>query len=125
MLFDTDVLIWHLRGNAPADHIIKNDPSPCISAVSYMEVTQGLFNKEESRRWKAFLSNFNINILPINEAISTKAMFWMENFSLSHGLDIPDALIAATADKHLLTLVTGNTKDYRYLPGLNIKAFKE
>ncbi len=125
MIFDSDVMIWHLRGHARADHVIKSSPYAAVSAITHMEVTRGFLNKDESRRWKAFLKNFNIDILPIDERICAKAMFWIDEFALSHGLDIPDALIAATADTHGLPLCTNNTKDYKFLPGLTLHAFKE
>ncbi len=124
MLIDTDVLIWHLRGNRRAESLIEGVHGRTISAISYMEVVQGLRNKDEARRWKSLLANFGIAVLPIEERISEKAMFWMDEFALSHGLEIPDALIAATAEISGRILVTGNAADYRFLPGLNIKLFK-
>ena len=124
MLIDTDVLIWHLRGNRRAGRLIQAGSPKAVSAVSYMEIAQGLRDKEEGRRWKSFLANSDIEVLPIEERVSAKAMFWMDEFSLSHGLEIPDALIAATAETFGLVLTTGNTKDYAFLPGLNLKSFK-
>ena len=75
--------------------------------------------------WKIFLKNFDIHVISLDSAICLKAMFWFDEFCLSHGLDIPDALIAATADIHNLHLVTGNIKDYKFLPGLTLKTFRE
>ena len=124
MLVDTDVLIWHLRGNTRAEHFIKGDDAKAISAVTYMEIVQGLRDKEEARRWKSFLNGFDMEVLPIEEGVSAKAMFWMDEFALSQGLEIPDALIAATAETCGLILVTGNSADYRFLPGLSLKTFK-
>ena len=124
MLIDTDVLIWHLRGNHHAGHLIQSESPKAISAVTYMEIARGLRNKEEGRRWKSFLANSDIEVLPLEERVSAKAMFWIDEFALSHGLEIPDALIAATAEINGLVLVTGNTVDYKFLPGLNIKTFK-
>ena len=124
MLFDSDVIIEHLRGNAHANHLIKQGPLASISSITYMEVIKGSYNKDQKQRWKAFLENFNINVIHINERISAKAMFWMDEFFLSYGLEIADALVAATADIYGLPLVTGNIKDYRFLPGLDIKPYK-
>jgi len=42
----------------------------------------------------------------------------MEEYSLSHNLSIPDALIAATAMEHMLELYTLNTKDFQFIPDL-------
>ena len=44
----------------------------------------------------------------------------MVQYSLSHKLTIPDALIAATALTHNISLYTLNLKDFRFIQGLNI-----
>lgn len=44
----------------------------------------------------------------------------METYSLSHNLNLPDALIAATALSHDVQLYTLNLKDFRFIPGLNL-----
>jgi hypothetical protein len=44
----------------------------------------------------------------------------MAQYSLSHKLTIPDALIAATALTHNISLYTLNLKDFRFIQGLNI-----
>jgi len=43
------------------------------------------------------------------------------NYSKSHGLLIPDALIAATAIVHGMELATDNLKDFEMLPGLRVR----
>jgi len=125
MLFDSDIIIWGFRDNLKAQKAITSDPEISISAVTYIEVIHGLKNKEHLQKWKSLISKLNIQVLPINETISQKAMFWSQEFTLSHGLELADCLIAATADAHGLTLYTGNNKDYRYIPGLILKIFKE
>ena len=47
MLVDTDVLIWHLRGYAQATRRLDQLGSLTLSAVSYLEVLQGMRNKAE------------------------------------------------------------------------------
>ena len=47
MLVDTDVLIWNLRGNAAAADRLDEMTGFSLSAVSYMELVQGLRNKQE------------------------------------------------------------------------------
>ena len=47
MLVDTDVLIWHLRGYAQATRRLDQLGSFTLSAVSYLEVLQGMRNKAE------------------------------------------------------------------------------
>jgi len=125
MLFDSDIIIWSLRDNDKAQTAIISDPEIAISAVTYIEVIRGLKNKERLQKWKSLISELHIRVFPLNETISAKAMFWSEEYTLSHGLELADALIAATANTHGLTLFTGNDKDYRYISGLKLKIFKE
>lgn len=120
MLIDTDVVIRHLRGNAHANRSIQNASSRAISAITYMEVVQGLRNKKEARHWQGFLKNLDVQIMPIEERVSTKAMFWMDEFSLNHALQIPDALIAATAKINGLSSIQKFTKFVR--PSLKVAA---
>jgi len=47
MLIDTDVLIWYLRGNQKAYKLIENLNGFYISVVSYIELVQGMRNKQE------------------------------------------------------------------------------
>ena len=124
MLFDSDVIIWSLRGNHKAQSALKEDVYRCISTVTYIEVIRGLKTKERMQWWKSLVSELEIKIIPMDETISAKAMFWSEEFALSHSLELADSLIAATADTRGLLLLTGNVKDYKFLPGLNVEAFK-
>ena len=48
----------------------------------------------------------------------------MESYALSHGPQLADALIAATATSLGATLVTANDKHYRMIDGLDIDVFR-
>jgi hypothetical protein len=45
----------------------------------------------------------------------------IESYSKSHGLQIPDAIIAATALSLEAKLFTLNLKDFRYIDGLKLQ----
>lgn len=124
MLVDTDVLIWYLRGNNKSRITLDNLREFSISCVTYLEIVQGLRNKEELRSWKSFLRDRGVRHILIDQDVAAKAIFWMEEFSLSHKLRMADALIGATADIYGLDLLTGNHDDYRFLPGLVLKKFE-
>lgn len=124
MLVDTDILIWYLRGNNRSKAVLDNLREFSISCVTYMEIVQGLRNKEELRSWKSFLRDRGVRHILIDQDIAAKAIFWMEEFSLSHKLRMADALIGATADAHGVDLLTGNHDDYKFLPGLVLKKFE-
>jgi predicted nucleic acid-binding protein len=124
MLVDTDVLIWYLRGEKKAVDLIDHIKSFEISAVSYMEILHGLRSKIELRSWKEYIKARGVQVILIDHDITTKAIYWTEEFGLSHGLRLADALIAASADVYGKELLSGNVADYRFIPGLTIKPFR-
>ncbi|MDE0017552.1 MAG: type II toxin-antitoxin system VapC family toxin, partial [Candidatus Poribacteria bacterium] len=89
-----------------------------ISIVSAMELIAGCRNKTEMRELQEFFQR--CTFLPVTTTISQVAFQLMESFYLSHGLVLSDALIAATAIEHDLTLYTRNTRHFRMIPQLKI-----
>lgn len=63
-------------------------------------------------------------MLPITEAVSIRAMTYVEEHFLSGSLQLADALIAATCIEQGERLVTGNLKHYRMIPELAIEPFQ-
>ena len=124
MIIDTDVLIWYMRGNDKALQLIENSENFFISVVSYMELVQGMRNKNELNSLRQALHSWNAKILYISEEISAKAMFMVEQYFLSHSLHLADALIGATAIDYGLPLLTGNDKHYKVIKGVKIKRFR-
>ena len=123
MLVDTDVLIWHLRGYAQATRRLDELDSLTLSAVSYMELLQGMRDKTELAAVKKMLEFRSARIVPLTDVTTQQAIALMESLTLSHGLQMGDALIAATALEHQLTLLTGNVKHFRAISGLQLEAF--
>ena len=123
MLVDTDVLIWHLRGYAQARRRLDELESLTISAVTYLELVQGIRNKTELAALKKMLERRQAVILPLTEAITQHAIALMESLALSHGLQMGDALIAATALEHRLPMLTGNVKHFAAVEHLLIEGF--
>jgi hypothetical protein len=123
MLVDTDVLIEHLRGNPNATRRLDELDTLTLSAVSYLEVLQGMRNKAELLALKKMLEKRSATLLPITEAITQRAIELMETITLSHGLQMGDGLIAATALEHGIPVLTGNVKHFVTVPGLRVEAF--
>ena len=123
-LVDTDVLIWHLRGYPQATRRLDELDSLTLSAVSYLEVLQGMRDKTELRAVQKMLQRRRASVLPLTEAITQHAVSLMESLTLSHGLQMGDALIAATALEHRLPVLTGNVKHFVAVNGLRIDPFK-
>lgn len=63
------------------------------------------------------------SILPLTEAISEHAAQLIDQHTLASGLQLGDALIAATVLTHQLPLLTGNTKHFAPITDLKIEAF--
>ena len=124
MLVDTDVLIWYLRGNEKAFKVIEETNNFSVSVVTYMELVQGMRNKNELNNLRKFLHDWNVQILYISEEISAKAMFYVEQHFLSHSMQLADALIGATAIAHGTPLLSGNDKHYKVMKDLQMKKFK-
>ena len=124
MLVDTDVLIWHLRGYPNATRRLDQLPALTLSVISYLEIIQGMRDKTELAAVQKMLAMRNADRLPLTPAITTRAVTLMESLSLSHGLQLGDALIAATALEHGLTLLTGNDRHFAPITGLQIERFE-
>jgi len=122
VIFDTDVLIWALRGNEKAAQAIDADASRVVSIVSCMELFQGARDKKELAAIRRFLLDFET--LPLSENISYRAGIYMEEYSLKAGLQLADALIAATAVERGETLFSGNAKHYMTISELTLKTFR-
>lgn len=124
MICDTDVLIWYFRGNEKAKKALdSNMDELSISAVTLMELIQSLRNKQELYTLNKFLLARSIRIHYINEAINLHAIHLLEEYVLSDGIELADALIAATSLHHGEEIMTANMKHYRCLPNLKIKKF--
>jgi predicted nucleic acid-binding protein len=121
---DTDVLIDVLRQVETTISILKSatiTASPIISAVTQMELIVGCRNAVELRSLDRFLQSFEI--VDISESISSQAVQLLHQYRLSHGLLIPDALIAASSLVTGHGLLTKNQRDYRFIEGFNLLSF--
>jgi predicted nucleic acid-binding protein len=123
MVVDTDVLIWHLRGYAQATQRLDQLGALTLSVVSYLEVLQAIRNKAELAAVKKMLERRAATLLPVFEAITQRAIVLMESLTLSHGLPMGDALVAATALDHGLTVLTANVKHFSAVERLTVGAF--
>lgn len=123
-IVDTDVIIWYMRGREKAASVLDNLHSVILSAVTYMEVIQGMRNKAELVALENTLTTWRVVILPINEDISNQAVKLVKQYFHSHSLLLADALIASTALHYQLSLLTANDKYYRMIPELNLEVFR-
>jgi predicted nucleic acid-binding protein len=89
-----------------------------VSDVTRAELFFGAKNKTELSAIRNSLNT--LSTLPIQSEISENAAFLVEQYSLSHRLNLPDALIAATAIYHDVELYTLNVKDFTFIPKIKL-----
>jgi len=122
--FDTDVLIWALRGDPRAAALIDAAQQPGISVMVYMELVQGAKDKRDLKLIRAFVTDLGFRILPLTDAIGQQSSELMELHALKTALSPADAIIAATALQAKMPLCTGNTKHYRAIAELELRVFR-
>lgn len=124
ILVDTDILIDAARKIDAAVQFLNESESEGalgISIITEMELVTGCRDKKELRKLYKFLKRFEA--LPLHSTMSKEASRLLREYRLSHGLLIPDALIAATAIGNGLTLATKNIRDFRFIEGLNLAEY--
>lgn len=124
MIFDTDIIIWIQRGNKKAADLVDAAEERFISVLSYMELLQRAANKRQHSTIKGYLRELEFTLLPLTETIGHRALIYVEEYSLSHGISADDAVIAATAVENGLVLVSSNAKHYRAVKDLEFRRFR-
>ena len=124
ILVDSDVLIWMCRGNVKAKDMLVTHPGPFISSVTRMELVQGMRSHKELVFLNRSFLELGVRTIHLDADISSRATLLVEAHFHSHHLMLADALIAATAIQEGLRLLTGNSKHYRAIPGLDLMPFK-
>ncbi|NCA76808.1 MAG: type II toxin-antitoxin system VapC family toxin [Alphaproteobacteria bacterium] len=122
---DTDVMIdyWdlsnprHSQTKLILEDIITLD-NIVLSAITKIELMLGAINKRELKKIAEKLHRFDIAL--INNEITSKAIALLSNHHLSHGLSIPDCLIASTAIITELELFTYNIRDFKFISELKL-----
>lgn len=121
ILIDTDILIDFGLDRSEALQTLEAleiDFSLSVSVITAMELYAGCRSKKDLKHVDSLLFRYDIHY--INKAISKKAYDWMKQFRSSHGVEINDMLIAATAFSLEAKLISKNQKHYQFLPDLNL-----
>jgi tRNA(fMet)-specific endonuclease VapC len=125
-LLDTGIVIRHLRGQRRVVQLLRGFGALgrlSIATVTRLEMHAGM-SPEEKDATQKLLSRFVT--FDMDRDIADRAGDHIRENSL-HGisLSVPDAIIAATAVKHGLTLVTLNRGDFEGIPGLSLASIPE
>jgi len=118
VLCDTNIFIHLLTNHEPTIVALGKIGTPNIimSAITEMELYRGMRNQSELKKMVNNINNYSI--IDIDAKTSAISRNLIKTYHLSHGLQIPDALIAASAIAFQLPLFTYNTKDFRYIKNL-------
>jgi len=65
-----------------------------------------------------------VEIINLDQEITETAINMIERYAKSHGLHIPDALLAATAICRGMQLLTYNVKDFKFVEGIKLYSEK-
>ena len=122
-VLDTDVFIDHVRGLAAATAYIRGLPvaQRGTTDVTVMELYRGAANREQLATIARFLARNQVTRVAVSAAASQRAVTLLYDYSLAHGLGIPDALIATVALEGNWTLVTNNVRHFQFIPGLRLE----
>ncbi|MBO1346175.1 MAG: type II toxin-antitoxin system VapC family toxin [Hormoscilla sp. GUM202] len=124
ILIDTDILIDISNNDETAKSRLLQESKTSvlmISTITVMELLVGCRNKSELNSMEQFLAQFQV--LKLNSLISDRATMLLEEYVLSHGLLIADALIAATAIEHQIPLLSKNQRDFRFIQQLDLLSY--
>lgn len=113
ILFDSSVLIAHLRGVSQASQLLAGVPRPqrLVSVLSRVEIEGGMRSGERSDVARLFGI---VTLVPVSDVIARHAAQHLRSFRRSHeGIDIVDYVIAASAEVHEASLAT---LDLRHFP---------
>ena len=120
ILRDTNILIEFYRDNAEVVSTMQKIglPELAVSVITVGELYFGARDRRELLKIKRHLAS--LQQLPMDQETSELALALLETYALSHRLSLPDAVIAATALRHELSLYRLNVRDFRFIDGLSL-----
>lgn len=120
ILCDTNILIEVYKGNLEIIETLKEigQENITVSDVTCGELFFGARNKRELQVISKDIDK--LIVIPVNSFISAMAIKLVKEYSLSHKLALPNALIGATAIYHRLQLYTLNVKDFKFLNDIKL-----
>ena len=117
VLLDTNVLIDYLRDEPQAAKYLETSfGDMSISAVTVAELHAGARSERERRLLRDFTASFEV--IAADGPICEAGGDFRAEYGSSHGIDLIDAIIAATSRLRQLSLVTLNKKHFPMLQNI-------
>lgn len=119
LLVDSDVLVDYLREQRPAIRFVEGLKNVfAISVITVAELYAGVHDESEETALSVLVSA--CLVLEIDDPIARLAGAFRRKYGRSHGIQLPDALIAATSVNRQVELVTLNRRHYPMLEKLTV-----
>ena len=115
LLLDTSVLIDVLRQYPPAQTWLSQQDAPGVASVVWIELLQGVRDREAQRRALKALEDFERVDLTVQDV--DWAIKQLLRFKLSHNVGGIDCLIASVSYRLQVPLYTTNLKHFAPLLG--------
>lgn len=120
-LFDTGLVLRHLRGQRRTVQLLRGlgkESRLAIASVTRLEVHAGMQPEERYATSKLLA---RLSTIDLDREIADRAGDLIaDGKKTGQVLSVPDAIIAATAIGHGLTLVTLNRGDFQHISGLSL-----
>jgi predicted nucleic acid-binding protein len=115
MLLDSNIIIYSVMPQYAGLRVLIAQHAPAVSAISLVEVL-GYHRLSAAARqdFEGFFAS--AIVLPVSRDVLDEAVQLRQRRKMTLG----DALIAATAVVHSLTLLTHNPSDFAWIPGLQV-----
>jgi predicted nucleic acid-binding protein len=105
-LFDTNIVIDHLRGMPQARDEIRRHEDKAISVITWMEVMVGA-TPTLLHATQSFLEGFRV--IDLDKEVAERSV----TLRRRHRIKLPDAVVWASAQVHSMLLVTRDGRDFR------------
>lgn len=121
VVIDTDILIDFGLDTDDAVNtmaVLEKNYLLTISVITAMELYSGCRSKKDIKKVEELIADLHIRF--VSNSISERAYDLMKKFRSSHGVEINDILIAATAIETGAKMISKNQKHYQFIPGLDL-----
>jgi len=106
LLLDSNIIIDALNGLEQGSRELLSDADAAISIIAWIEVLAGYRGAVDDARARELLQT--LTVAELSPAVVEETV----NIRRTTPLNLPDAIILATARVHGLTLSTRNTRDF-------------
>ena len=119
---DSDVLIWHLRGERKALYLLKKlrDKEQFDLWIGAMQRAEVVFFMRPAEKSTTMLFLAQFQTAPVDQQIIDKAGEFYRQWNPRSGIDVNDAILAATVLQTGGRIYTLNSKHYP-MPEVNVQ----